>query len=105
MIYQRLPSLGELNAARQRLIEYYEEHGPPPGPMDADTDFEDNFRWRIIEAADRNTASNNAKQSCLHTGIVWLFVMLAATTVLAVPYAVDQVMARSKAPATYIDNV
>lgn len=101
--YEQLPSLGELNEARQKLIEYYRDDAP--GPMDADIDFEDNFRYRIIEAADRNTASNNARQSCLHTGIVWLFALLVWTAVSSLPYAIDQFMVPAKVPVMHLDNL
>ncbi len=101
--YEQLPSLGELTAARQKLKEYYGDD--IPGPMDADIDFENNFRYRIIQAADQNTASNNIRQGCLHKGIVCLFALLIGTAVSSLPYAIDQFMAPSKVPVMHLDNL
>lgn len=102
--YKQLPSLSELNAARQKLVEYYEDN-PPPAEMDAETDFEDNLRWRIMEAADQNRKSNNEKMRCTHLAIGWLFALLVATAVTAVPFAVDQIVSPARVPVVHIDNL
>jgi hypothetical protein len=58
--YEYLPSVGALFDALRRYREYYVGY---EGPENAETDFEDNFSYRIIQAADRNFASNVARQS------------------------------------------
>lgn len=100
--YEYLPPLGELFEAFQKYEEYYAGY---EGPDNAETDFEDNFRYRIITAADRNTKSNDAKQSCLHKGIVSLFVLLVATALSSVPCAVDQLVMPAKVPVMHLDNL
>lgn len=98
--YEYLPSLGELYAALHKYIEYYDND-----EARANDDFEGNFRWRIIQATDRNTTSNNEKQGCLHIGIVWLFALLVGTAVSSVPYAIDQIVAPARIPVMHLDNL
>src|SRR5262249_29658543 len=72
---------------------------------ESEQDFEDNFRYRIIQAADHNAHSNDSRQRCLHRGIVWLYILLIGTVVGAVPYAIDQIITPGKVPVMHIDNM
>lgn len=100
--YEYLPSLGALFDALHKYRDYYVGYD---GPEDAETDFEDNFRYRIIEAADRNFESNTNRQSCLHNGVVALFALLVGTAVLSAPYTIDQYLVPAKTPVMHIDNL
>jgi hypothetical protein len=48
-------------------------------------------RMRIIEAADRNTGSNDERSSLLYWARVWLFAVLMLTAFAGIPYVADQV--------------
>lgn len=106
--YERLPSLNDLYAALSRYQTYYLDY--PNGSDEekdqlAIDDFDANLRRRIIQAADRNAASNNDRQRCLHLAIVWLFAVLFGTLLSAVPYGIDQALAPVKVPVVHIDNL
>ena len=101
--YERLPSLNNLYEALNSYQTYYLEY---PNASDDEKeqraleDFDGNLRWRIIQAADRNAASNDERQRCLHLAIVWLFAVLLGTLASAVPYGIDQALA-----PMHIDNL
>lgn len=101
-IYEYLPSLGVLFEALNKYRRYYLGSDDPEN---AETDFEDNFRYRIIEAADRNFTSNTNRQSFLHNGIVALFALLVGTAVLSAPYSIDQYLVPAKTPVIHFDNL
>lgn len=106
--YERLPSVNDLYRALDDYRTYYLDY------PDADDehkeqlvveDFDGNLRWRIIQAADQNAASNNSKQRRLHLGIAWLFAVLLGSLASAVPYGIDQALAQPKTPVVHIDNL
>jgi hypothetical protein len=84
--YELLPTLGELGAARRNYSEYYEDNEKA-----AYQDFEDNLRFRIIEATDRNANSNDRRQGYLHRANITLFIVLVLTALTGIPYVSDQV--------------
>jgi hypothetical protein len=98
--YERLPSLNDLFTALNDYRAYY-DHDDEDRAME---DFDGSFRWRIIQAADRNATSNNGRQRCLHLAIVSLFCVIVATVIAAVPYGIDQVLAFARTPVMHIDN-
>lgn len=106
--YERLPSLNDLYESLNEYREYYLEY---PNADDehkeqlALEDFDGNLRHRIIQAADRNAASNNNRQRRLHLGIMWLFAVLLGTLLSAVPYGIDQALLQPKTPVVHIDNL
>lgn len=96
--YELLPSLGELGNARRHYSEYYEDDEKA-----AYQDFEENLRFRIIEAADRNANSNDRRQGYLHRANITLFIVLVVTALTGIPYVSDQVrnlMAPQTTPQT-----
>ena len=56
-----------------------------------DGDLPSYVRMRIIEAADRNTLSNDERSSLLYWARVWLFAVLTLTALDGIPYIADQV--------------
>lgn len=62
-------------------------------PPDED-DFETWLRKRIIDAADRNTKSNDQRSKWMHQSRVWLFALFCFAAVASIPYVADQVRFR-----------
>ena len=54
-------------------------------------DFENDFRRRIIDAADSNTQSNDRRSKFLHWARIGLFCLLAFAAFSGFPYVIDQV--------------
>jgi len=101
--YSQLPKMNDMYKVLQQYGEYYEESGGDE--QQAESDFEDNLRFRMIEAVDQNLTSNNKRLEFLHEGIVWLFVLLVGTAAAAVPYTIDRVVAPENIPVVHIDNL
>jgi hypothetical protein len=109
--YERLPPLGELRDIWQKYYQHYGGSEPEDGQgrdetasLLADVEFTHNLRSRIIEAADCNNATNDARQDCLHIGVVWLFVLLVGAALSSAPYAIDQIIVPGRIPVVHLDN-
>jgi len=53
--------------------------------------FENQMRERMIDAADRNTQTNDERSGLLHRARLALFAVLFLTAVTGIPYVIDQV--------------
>ena len=97
--YVYLPLLRALTDARETFLEYAQTMAG--GEAEVLEDFENEFRRRIIAAADTNTVSNERRSKFLHWArIAWLCV-LAFTFLCGVAVVVDQarfVMPTEQAP-------
>lgn len=54
-------------------------------------EFEKQMRGRMINAADRNTETNDERNGLLHRARIALFAVLLLATVAGFPYVIDQV--------------
>lgn len=87
--YVYLPLLRELADSKSQFLEYAKVMGG--GEAEVLEDFEKDFERRIIDAADRNTKSNDHRSKFLHWGRLSLFVLLGLTAIAGIPYVIDQV--------------
>jgi hypothetical protein len=87
--YVYLPLLRELADSRSQFIEYAKVMAG--GEAEVLEEFEKDFERRIIDAADRNTQSNDLRSKFLHWGRISLFVLLGLTFATGFPYVIDQV--------------
>lgn len=87
--YVYLPLLRDLKRAEDEFREFnlYLEHTPE----EAEKDFEDHLKERMIDASDRNTESNDLRAKHLYWARVTLFVVLVLTALAGFPYVIDQV--------------
>jgi hypothetical protein len=87
--YVHLPTLNDLETAVSEFDEfntYVESIGG-----EVEETFEDDLRKRIIEAADRNSESNERRARFLHWGRVSLLWLLGFTAATGFVYVIDQV--------------
>lgn len=87
--YVYLPLLRELAEANNQFLEYAKVMGG--GEAEVLEEFDRDFDRRIIDAADRNTLSNDHRSKFLHWGRISLFVLLGFTAIVGLPYVIDQV--------------
>ena len=75
-LYTYLPLLADLESAQQEWRAFYEEANAHGAEEDF---FVHEFRRRIIDAADRNTGTNDRRQAYLDRGNIWLIRMFVLT--------------------------
>lgn len=87
--YMYLPLLRQLTTSQNEFLEYAKVMaGEQAEVME---EFENDFRRRIIEAADSNTESNDRRSKFLHWARISLFYLLGFTAVSGFPFVIDQV--------------
>lgn len=87
--YVFLPLLNDTDQSRQEFLKF----APVMAGGEAEVleEFEKQMRGRIINAADRNTQTNDERSALLHRARLALFAVLLSTTVAGLPYVIDQV--------------
>ncbi|HUE90038.1 MAG TPA: hypothetical protein VMO26_28490 [Vicinamibacterales bacterium] len=84
-----LPLLGEIDQSREEFLEFAPAMaGGEREVLDA---FENQMRRRMIDAADRNTQTNDARSGLLHRARLALYAILVLSAGCGLPYVVDQV--------------
>ena len=83
-----LPLLGDLQKVREELRAFYKDSQQRGA---ADDSFQHDLEARIIDAAGRNTRSNDQRSRYLFWSRLALFAVLVLTAMMGVPYVVDQV--------------
>ena len=86
--YEYLPLLGDLDKSAEEFREFSAYVRDTGGELE-DT-FSNEFRRRIIKAADRNTLSNDLRSKWLHYSRIALFFVFGFTAMAAAPYVADQ---------------
>jgi hypothetical protein len=86
--YRYLPLLKELDDKLEEWRAFYAETG---FTGDEEDFFIHELRTRIIDAADQNTQSNDARSALLYWARVWLFWLLGWTTAAGISYVAQQV--------------
>ena len=82
-VYTYLPLLADLESTMQEWRDFYEETHTDGAD---EAFFEHEFRKRIIDAADRNTGTNDRRQAFLDRGniaLIWTFVLTAVCGLLS----------------------
>lgn len=87
--YVFLPLLGEIDKSREEFLEF--APAMAGGEDDVLEVFEKQMRQRMIEAADRNTQTNDERAGLLHWARLALYGVLLLTAIAGVPYVIDQV--------------
>jgi hypothetical protein len=105
--YEYLPRLSDLNAYHQGLVAYYvgQGHTEVAAKQLTDQEFETYLAGKMIQAATRNAISNDGKSASRHDGNRFIFVVLALTGLMIIPYAWDKRYAVAKIPAVHVDNL
>jgi hypothetical protein len=87
--YVFLPMLEDTDASRSEFLKF----APVMAGGEAEVleEFEKQMRGRIINAADRNTETNDERSGFLHRARIALFAVLLLATVAGLPYVIDQV--------------
>ena len=87
--YVFLPMLEDTDASRTEFLKF----APVMAGGEAEVleEFEKQMRGRIINAADRNTETNDERSGLLHRARTALFAVLLLATVAGLPYVIDQV--------------
>ena len=83
-----LPLLSDLQKVREELRAFYKDAQQRGA---ADDSFQHELEARIIDAADRNTRSNDQRSRYLFWSRLALFAVLVLTAMMGIPYVVDQV--------------
>lgn len=86
--YRYIERLKELYAHLHKLREYYSDG---PGDEGAEELFEEQFRYRIIEAADRNALSNDKRTGYLERARFWLIAVIVFSIAAGIVYVADAV--------------
>ena len=87
--YVYLPLLRELTEAREAFLEFAQVMAE--GETEVLQEFHNEFRRRIISAADANTESNERRSKFLHWARITLLWVLALTFLSGAAFVVDQV--------------
>ena len=93
--YEYLPLLRKLRDWQEESaawLSYVEDNGGNPGDEES---FEENFEKRIINAADRNTQTNDERSKWMHIARRWLMGAFVATAIAGIPYGYDQARAQN----------
>lgn len=88
--YIYLPLLADLDQAVDEFRDFNAYVRANQG--EAEETFEDDLRKRIIDAADRNTKTNERRTEYLRVARLWLFSVLWLTLLAGFPYVADQVL-------------
>jgi len=86
--YVYLPLLRELDSSREEFLEFARH--VDGGETDVIQAFEGQLRRRLIDAADRNTQTNDERSGFLHRARLALFGVLVLTAFAGIPYVIDQ---------------
>lgn len=87
--YVFLPLLKEIDQSREEFLKFAPVMAG--GEREVLEAFENQMRGRMIDAADRNTETNDERSRLLHRARLALYAVLLLTSVAGVPYVVDQV--------------
>jgi hypothetical protein len=87
--YVFLPLLGEIDRSRDEFLEF--APAMARGEAEVLEAFENQMRQRMIDAADRNTQTNDQRSGFLHRSRLALYAVLVLTAASGVPYVIDQV--------------
>ena len=87
--YVFLPLLGTTDQSREEFLKFAPVMAG--GEEEVLDEFEKQMRGRIINAADRNTGTNDERSALLHRARLALFAVLVMATVAGLPYVIDQV--------------
>lgn len=87
--YIYLPLLADLEQAQEEFRDFNSYVEATGGEVEET--FDEHFRRRLIDAADRNTENNDYRSGQLHWARIALFAVLALTALMGIPYVVDQV--------------
>lgn len=82
--YMYLPRMGELADARRDLHRWHANNGG--SQVQADEEFAQELKERLIAAADLNGLNNDRRSGFLFVARVWLFALLTLTAVTAGTY-------------------
>ncbi len=86
--YVYLPLLADLKKFEDDMVEFGRTMAG--GEAEVEEDFNNEFRRRIIAAADANTLSNDERSKWMHWGRIMLFVIVGFTYVAGITYGADQ---------------
>lgn len=86
--YFYLPLLADLKTFEDDMVEFSQVVAV--GQTDLQEDFENEFRRRIIAAADANTLSNDRRSKWMHWSRIMLFVVVAFAYLAGIIYVGDQ---------------
>jgi hypothetical protein len=107
--YGYLPRLVQLQGHYDALRKYHETYSNASG--NADSDFEDYLRDKLIEANERSSFSNDEKSAFRYRASQCLTAVLVLTVVSSVPYGVDVIQQvrhdrpSSVTPTSGFDNI
>lgn len=87
--YVFLPLLESIDRSRDEFLEF--APGMAGGEAEVLDAFETQMRKRMIDAADRNTQTNDDRSGMLHRARLALYGVLVAVALSGIPYVVDQV--------------
>lgn len=87
--YVFLPMLEDTDMSRTEFLKFAPVMAG--GEAEVLAEFEKQMRGRIINAADRNTQTNDLRSGLLHRARLALFAVLVLSTVAGLPYVIDQV--------------
>jgi hypothetical protein len=87
--YVFLPMLEDTDNSRTEFLKFAPMMAG--GEEEVLREFEKQMRGRMINAADRNTETNDERSGLLHRARLVLFTVLLLSTVAGLPYVIDQV--------------
>ena len=85
--YVFLPLLSNIEESRDEFLRFAPLMAG--GEAEVLADFEKQMRHRMIDAADRNTETNDGRSKLLHQAREWLFGLLLLTATAGLPYVLD----------------
>jgi hypothetical protein len=89
--YVYMPPLAALEKTLEEWRAFYKEAGYEGAERDF---FLHDLRARVIEAADRNTFSNDTRSAHIHRARIFLFLLLASMSAAGLIYTLNQVLVR-----------
>jgi hypothetical protein len=87
--YVFLPLLRDIDNSQGEFLKFASLMAGGEGEVLAA--FENQMRGRMIDAADRNTQTNDERSGLLHRARLSLYTVLFLTAVTGIPYVIDQV--------------